>query len=59
MWLVILYVMIGVVNFVGGHVGDAWNKDLPTHKLYNHPYTVPLKVIGIIGIFLYVFKKRK
>ncbi|OGV49990.1 MAG: hypothetical protein A2X49_04740 [Lentisphaerae bacterium GWF2_52_8] len=58
-WLAVLYVLVGVVNFVGGQVGDAWERDLPTANIYNHPYCFPIKVIGIICVIFYVFRDKR
>lgn len=56
LWLVVLYVIVGVVNFVGGRVAEAWQRDLPVAELYNSPYLAPVKVIGAIIVILYVFR---
>lgn len=57
LWLAIFYVFIGVIRFVGGNVGDieSW-KDATTLEIFNHPYALPVKVIGIVLIWLYVFR---
>ena len=56
LWLVLLYVGVGIVNFVGGRVAEVWQRDLPVAELYNHPYLVPVKVIGAVLIVLYTFR---
>ena len=56
LWLVILYVLVGIVNFVGGRVAEVWQRDLPVAELYNHPYLFPVKVIGAILVVLYSFR---
>ena len=58
-YLLILYVFVGVVRFLGAEVGDMWDKDRPLSELYNSPYCLPFKIGGIIGIILYVFRNAK
>ncbi len=57
-WMAVLYILIGVVNFVGGNVAEVWAKDLPTANIFNHPYVVPVKIIGAVLVFLHVFRDR-
>ena len=56
-YLIILYVMTGVVIFIAQEVGDVW-KDVDYADAYNGPYGLLLKVGGVLGILLYVFKDR-
>lgn len=58
MWMGILYVLIGVVNFLGSQMGELWEKDLPVSTIYNHPVALPVKIIGILFIFWYVFRAK-
>jgi hypothetical protein len=55
-WLVVLYVGTGIVNFVGGRVAELWQRDLPVSEFYNQPYMAPVKIIGAICVVLYVFR---
>ncbi len=57
-WLGILFALVGVINFLGAHVGEQWEKDIPTLSIYNNVAMLPLKVIGVIIVFLYVFRDR-
>lgn len=57
-WLAILYVLIGVVTFVGGNVAEMWDRDIATSVIYNHPYAAPIKVIGAVFVVLYVFRDK-
>jgi len=56
--LFVLYVITGVVNFVGGNVANFWARDLPTLHFYNQPYMMPLKIIIVVAVFIYVFKNK-
>jgi hypothetical protein len=58
-WLCVLYGIVGIINFVGGNVAEAWEKDLPVAHLYNHPYLAPVKLIGAVLVGLYVFRDTK
>ena len=57
-WMAVLYTFVGVVNFVGGNVAELWERDLPLEHLYNHPYLAPVKIIGAVLVFLYVFRDK-
>lgn len=57
-YLFILYIMVGVVKFLGSEIGTWWEKDMPVSALYNHPGCLPFKVGGIIGIIIYVFRDK-
>jgi hypothetical protein len=57
-YLVILYVFVGVLKFLGSEIGTIWEKDMPVSKLYNHPACLPFKVGGILGIIIYVFRDK-
>jgi len=57
LYLVILYVMTGVVIFIAQEVGDTW-KDVNYHDAYNGGYGLLLKVVGVVGILFYVFRDR-
>ncbi len=58
LYLPILYVAVGIVKFMGANFADWWEKDTPTEELFNNPVVLPVKVLGIILIFIYVFKDR-
>ncbi|HRR29387.1 MAG TPA: hypothetical protein P5270_08510 [Victivallales bacterium] len=50
-----LYVIVGVVTFLGTHFGN-WDPETTTISIFNSPYCLPLKVICILGVFIYVFR---
>ena len=56
LWLAVLYVISGVVNFVGSQVAEAWSKDQSLDVIYNHPYMAPVKIVGAVLLVLYVFR---
>ncbi len=56
-YLIILYVLMGVVIFLAQEVGDAWH-DINYKDAYQGPYGLLLKVTGLVLIVLYVFKDR-
>ena len=56
-YLGLLYVGIGVVRFLGTEVAGVFDKtNYTTADFYQGPYGLLLKVVGLIGIVLYVFK---
>jgi hypothetical protein len=55
-WLFVLFSITGIVNFLGGRVAETWSRDLSVMELYNHPYMVPVKLIGAVLVVLYVFR---
>ena len=55
-FLVVLYVFVGVIVFLGIHFSDMWEEGTTTLSVFNSPYCLPWKVGGVIGVFLYVFK---
>lgn len=57
-WQFILYVFVGIINFVGGHVAEMWERETPTMEFYNHPWCVPFKIIGSIIILIYVVRDK-
>ena len=57
LYLVILYVLMGVVIFLAQNVGNTWH-DVDYKEAYSGPYGILLKVIGIIAIIFYVFRDR-
>ncbi len=54
-FLVALYIIVGVITFLGTHFG-SWDPETSTVSIFNSPYCLPWKVGGIIAVFLYVFK---
>lgn len=56
-WLGILWVGIKIVIFLAVNVGEVW-EDMNVNDVYAGPYGVFFKIIGIIGIILYVFKDK-
>jgi hypothetical protein len=57
LWLGILFVLIGVVRFVGAEVGEvAMMKEVTAWGAFTHPYTFPIQVIGIALVWVYVFR---
>ena len=56
-YLIILYVMMGVVIFMAQEVGNTWH-DVNYNDAYNGPYGILLKVIGMVLAVFYVFKDR-
>jgi len=56
LWMGLLYVLVGIVNFIGGRVAEMWERDLPVAEFFNHPYMAPVKLIGAVLVILYVFR---
>ena len=56
-YLIVLYVVVGVVIFIAQEVGDTWH-DVNYNEAYTGPYGLLMKVIGFVLIILYVFKDR-
>ncbi|NOY75618.1 MAG: hypothetical protein GXP32_07480 [Kiritimatiellaeota bacterium] len=57
-YLGILYVMVGVVIYVGREAGGYFDADVQTPDVYNGPIGILLKLIGIICILFYVFNDK-
>lgn len=55
-FLVALYFIVSIINFLGSEITGLWEKDLETSHLFNHPYCLPVKIIGMICAFFYVFR---
>ena len=56
-YLIVLYVMIGVVIFLGVNVAVIW-EDVNCADVYAGPYGLFFKIVGIVGIIVYVFRDR-
>lgn len=57
-YLFVLYVFVGIVKFLGSEMASMWEKETPVMALYNSPYCLPVKIGGMIGVFLYVFRDK-
>jgi hypothetical protein len=56
-YLFLLYGGIGIVGFIGRDVACVWDdNDFVTADVYSGPLGLILKVIGLVFIFLYVFR---
>ena len=59
-YLILLYVGVGIVGFIGRDVANKWNaEDFVTAEVYNGPVVLIIKVVGIIFIIMYVFRDAK
>lgn len=56
-YLFILYVMMGVVMFIGVEAAGVW-EDVSYKDVYNGPVGILLKIIGFIFILMYVFNDK-
>ena len=54
-YLAALYVVVGVVVFLGTHFSD-WSDEMTTIGAFNSPYCLPVKVIGTVAILIYIFR---
>lgn len=57
MYLIILYVIIGVVVFLGKEVATVW-EDVIAKDVYDGPYGIFFKIIGLVAIIVYVFRDK-
>jgi hypothetical protein len=56
-YLIVLYVIIGVVRFLGTEVAGVW-EDVDYRDIYAGPYGIFFKIVGIVFIIVYVFRDR-
>lgn len=55
-FLLALYVVVGVIVFLGTNFSDIWEEGTTTLSVFSSPYCLPWQVGGVICVFLYVFK---
>jgi hypothetical protein len=55
-YLAALYIVTGVFVFLGTYFSNMWEEGTPTLSVFNSPYCLPLKVIGVVCVFIYVFR---
>lgn len=58
LWLFVLYCFVGIVRFLGVNLAHIWDETVTLSWIYNHPFCVPFKVIGVIFMVLYVFRDK-
>lgn len=57
MYMIVLYVIIGVIIFLGQEVAQVW-EDVVTKDVYVGPYGIFFKLVGSVAIMIYVFRDR-
>jgi len=56
-YLIVLFVFTAVFKLLGTDIAGWWDpEEVSTINLYNSVYCLPLKILGVIGVFVYVFK---
>ncbi len=56
-YLIILYIGIGIVGFLGTEVASVWEDgEFSSPEIYQSPLGTLLKVVGVICLILYVFR---
>lgn len=58
LWLFILYLFTGLIRFLGVNLAHIWEETITMSTIYGHPYAMPVKIIGIVFVFLYVFHDK-
>lgn len=56
-YLGLLWVAIKIVVFLAVNVAEVW-EDVNVNDIYAGPYGMFFKIIGIVGIIVYVFKDK-
>ena len=56
-YLGVLWVMIKIVIFLAVNVAEVW-EDVNVNDVYAGPYGIFFKIIGLIGILIYVFNDK-
>lgn len=55
----ILWVGIKIVVFLGVNVATVWEAgDIDVNEVYAGPYGILFKILGVLGILIYVFKDK-
>ena len=56
-YLIFLYIGIGIVGFIGTEVATVWEEgEFVTSEVYQGALGTLLKVVGILFLFIYIFK---
>ena len=56
-YLIVLYVGIGIVGFIGTEVATVWEEgEFVTSEVYQSALGTLLKVVGILFLIIYIFR---
>ena len=56
-YLIVLYISIGIVGFLGTEVASVWEPgEFNAGEVFQGPMGTILKVVGIIGLILFIFR---
>jgi hypothetical protein len=58
LWFGVFYVILGVINFVGGNVAGLWEKEISTMVFFKHSVSITVYIVGMVLIFCYVFMDK-
>lgn len=53
---VVLFVLICVVRLLGTEIAGWWGPEKTAAIIFNSPEVLPIRVIGVICCFIYVFR---
>ena len=53
---VVLFVVICVIRLLGTEIAGWWGEEKTAWIIFNSPEVLPIRVIGVIGCFIYVFR---
>ena len=56
LFLATLFMVVGIAKFLGTNLMTFWPESMTAMQLFNKPIFLPVKVLGIIGVWIYVFR---